>query len=210
MAVSSGTPYKKDWALTREAFEKLLDYLDGDRRRAAGKYETMRRKLVTFFRWRDCPACEELADRTIDRVARRIAEGADLYGKDPYVYFHGVALNVLREHWRSPEQKIRALDDRSPAQAMASAPRPETEGMDELETESRLECLDRCLGELSPESRTLLIQYHQKERRAKIDARREIAQKLSIPLNALRIRMYRLRGAVQACVAECVKRRATA
>jgi DNA-directed RNA polymerase specialized sigma24 family protein len=208
MAVSARPPYKKDWVLTPEAFEKLLACLDGDRSRAAERYENIRRKLVSFFRWRDCSRPEDFADRTIDRVARRIAEGTDLQGKDPYVYFHGVALNVLREHWRSPEPKFEVLEEGSPSQPISHTP-AQSQDTGEWEDGPRLDCLDRCLRDLSEESRNLLVQYHQKERRAKIDARREIAEKLRIPLNALRIRVHRLRAALRACVAECVERTAS-
>jgi hypothetical protein len=39
----------KDWTLTAEAFEKLIDCLDADRENAGEKYEDLRRALVRYI-----------------------------------------------------------------------------------------------------------------------------------------------------------------
>src|SRR6266508_2223116 len=113
---------KKEWVLTQEALDKLLAELDGERERAGQKYEEIRQKLMKFFKWRGCALPEEYTDRTIDRVARRILEGADLRVKDPYLYFHGVALNVLKEHWKEPERGLEAIDDLRVSEAPVTNP----------------------------------------------------------------------------------------
>ncbi|HZR27176.1 MAG TPA: hypothetical protein VFA71_00235 [Terriglobales bacterium] len=59
--------------LTREEFAKLLAALDSDRNQAAKKYEILRRKLVKLFERRQCIQTEELADETLDRLAKRLA-----------------------------------------------------------------------------------------------------------------------------------------
>ena len=97
------------WTLDRPAFDRLLTFLDPDRQAAADKYEDIRRRLLKLFVWRGCSAPDEYVDRTIDRVARRVQEGADIQVADPYQYFHGVALNVLREHWRDPGRRTQPI-----------------------------------------------------------------------------------------------------
>lgn len=77
---------------------KLLAQLDADRESAAEKYEQIRQKLTKFFQWRGCLTPDECVDLAIDRVTRRIAEGVEITTRDPYLYFHGVAINVLREY----------------------------------------------------------------------------------------------------------------
>ena len=62
---------KKDWTLTKEAFERLLDSLDANRERAGEKYENVRRKLIEFFEARGSNSPADRADQTINRVARR-------------------------------------------------------------------------------------------------------------------------------------------
>jgi hypothetical protein len=108
------TSLKKNWTITPEAFEKLLVWLDAEDREAAGlKYEKIRLKLLKLFKWRNCQPEEYYADETIDRVTRRVAEGAPVEVRDPYLYFHGIALNVIREFWRGqqlrPPAALRAL-----------------------------------------------------------------------------------------------------
>ena len=101
---------KKEWVLTGEAFEGLLKFLDSDPNRAASEYEQIRQRLMKLFRWRGCLSFEEYTDMTVDRVARRIAEGAEIRTANPHALFYGVAMNLLREHWRKSEREVRALD----------------------------------------------------------------------------------------------------
>ncbi|HEX4946430.1 MAG TPA: hypothetical protein VFZ34_07205, partial [Blastocatellia bacterium] len=70
--------YKKDWVMTPEAFDLMLMQLDADREQAGEKYELIRQKLTKFFQWRGCPSPEDYTDRTIDRVALRLWEGAEV------------------------------------------------------------------------------------------------------------------------------------
>ena len=90
------------WALDAAGFEKLLAFLDPDRDAAAIKYEDVRRRLVKLLQWRGCTAADDYADRAIDRVARRLVEGAPIDVRDPYQYFHGVAVNILELEFLEP------------------------------------------------------------------------------------------------------------
>jgi DNA-directed RNA polymerase specialized sigma24 family protein len=188
----------ESWALDPPAFERLLGFLDPDRQAAALKYEDIRRRLMKLFIWRGCTAPEECADRAIDRVARRLGEGVDVNVRDPYHYFQGVALNVLREHIREPVRAWESLDD---------DPRADRVGIpgatdDATSDERRMACLDRCLDELLPKNRELLLDYHRGDRH--IETRQSLAAALGIPLNALRIRVHRLRVSVETCVTRCL------
>lgn len=197
----------KEWVLTQEAFDRLLAELDADRERAGVKYEEIRQRLRKFFEWRGCAQPEEYADRTIDRVTRRIAEGVELRVKDPYLYFHGVALNVLREHWKEPTREHGSFEDLPPSHNPAQDPiKLMEQAWEREEKEKRLECLDRCLRRLPAESLALITEYHQSEKRGKIEGRKTLAARLKIPLNALRIRAYRIRGELEKCVRECARR----
>src|SRR5215813_2559377 len=85
--------------VTQQAFDGLLICLDSDRQRAAEKYEILRCKLVKFFEWRACAVLAvDLADGTIDRVARRIEEGEQVQNVSNYAY--GVARMVYLENLR--------------------------------------------------------------------------------------------------------------
>ncbi len=201
--------FKKDWVVTQGALDRLLAELDSDRERAGERYEQIRRKLTKFFEWRGCAAAaaEEYTDRTIDRVARRIEEGAEVHAPDPYLYFHGIAINVLREHWKKVEKvSAESLDD-LPSSWNAAVDPVEVREAEEsrVERERRLECLDECVNGLPADQLAMITEYHRGEGGAKIAQRKEMAERLKLPLNALRIRMYRLRGELENCVTGCVR-----
>ena len=69
--------------------------------------------------------------------------------------------------------------------------------------EQRLDCLDRCLEQLKPEQRTLIVDYYRDSRRQKIERRRELADRLGISMNALAIRACRIRDALLTCLEGC-------
>jgi DNA-directed RNA polymerase specialized sigma24 family protein len=206
----SPTSRKKGWIITQEAFDRLLAELHPDSERAGEQYEKIRQKLVKMFKWRGCALADECADETFNRVTKKICEGTRLWTDDPYSYFHGVALNVLREHWRSPEQMAEPLEEVAQFQALSANPEElMLREMGHLEKERLLECLNGCLQKLPPESFHLITRYHQGEEAPdKIDKvrRKELANALGIPLNALRIRAYRIRVEIEECVENCLKR----
>jgi DNA-directed RNA polymerase specialized sigma24 family protein len=191
------------WSLNGEAFDQLLHFLDADRDAAARKYEEVRGRLLKLFAWRGCTAPEDYADRVIDRVARRVVEGAAISVAEPYQYFRGVALNVLREHWREPArawQPIAAVQD---APCLATSPAWDHDAGQAAERQ--LSCLECCLGALPQEQRTIVVEYHAGP--GQIARRRALSQRLDIPMNALRIRVHRLRTALEGCVGRCVSAR---
>jgi hypothetical protein len=58
--------------------------------------------------------------------------------------------------------------------------------------------------QLGPDQR-IARQYYEQEKRAKIDRRRKLAEELGITLNALRIKAFRIRAALQECVENCMQ-----
>jgi RNA polymerase sigma factor (sigma-70 family) len=198
---------KKGWVITREAFDRMLAELHPDIERAGEQYEKIRRKLVKMFEWRGCLHAEECADETFNRVAQKICDGTSIWTDDPYSYFHGVALNVLREYWRSAEQTAKTLEEMAQIQDRSVDPEDlllrETE---QIKKERLFECLNWCLQKLPPESLRLITRYHQGEEATDKARRKELAQSLGIPLNALRIRAYRIRAGIEECVKNCLER----
>ena len=154
----------------------------------------MRVKLVRYFEWRSCPSAEDLSDETINRVARRIDEGENIFNLPGY--FSTVARLVFMEWLRERERTSVPLDEIPEI----SAEQP----FEDEQREARLRCLDCCLNKLSVESQSLILKYYHDERRAKIDRRRQLAEALGMPLNALRIRAHRIRIVLEKCVSGCL------
>lgn len=178
----------KNWVLTQEAFDALLDWLDPDRQVAGQKYEDIRRRLVTIFSCRGCAEPEDLADDTINRVASKLSAIQSSYVGDPARYFYGVANKIYLEYRRRPVPTVQT---------------PPATYDEEIEKE--FECLERCMQELTAENQKLVIEYYQDERQARIDHRKRLAEQLGIAINALRIRAFRIRASLQECVANCLQ-----
>lgn len=183
--------------LTPEGFEALLSQLDPDRDRAGELYETIRHKLVRLFEWRGCASPEDLADETINRVARRLGEGVELRSNDPYGYFCGVAHLVYKELLRRASREQRAL---------ASGDWPPVYEEEEP-SDVRLDCLRRCLAQLPPDQRDLILRYYHgksDQGEGNIRNRQELARESGIEMNALRIRVHRVRRKLESCVQACL------
>jgi DNA-directed RNA polymerase specialized sigma24 family protein len=196
---------KEEWVLTHQALDRLLEHLDPDRDRAAEKYEQIRQRLIKLFRWRGCLLFEEYTDRTIDRVARRIAGGLEVQSANVYSLFHGVALNILKEHWRKSERESEALDDLFHSHDTTENPEDiRAEEEERREQEARLNCLRRCLGGLAHESRTLIKRYYAEGNVLNKEQRKQIAAEMRISVNALRVRACRVRGEVEQCIDRCL------
>ena len=186
---------KTKWTLTAEAFAKLLACLDPDAETAGEKYEAIRQKLVKFFDWRGAHFPEDCADETLNRVTRKIDEGDVI--QDVATYCHGVARLVFLETLKSADGKRTDFEELPPL----VAPEPVVE-----ESNARQECFNRCLRELPAASQQVLLQYYQDEKRSKINNRLSLAERLGIPLNALRNRVQRLRDKLEQCIHQCLQK----
>lgn len=186
---------RTEWSLTGEALARFLNCLDPDTERAGEKYESVRLMLLKFFDWRGAHFPEECADETINRVIRKVDEGEMI--RDIPTYCHGVARLVFLETLKRADSRRADIEDVS--QMDLAAPEPEPE-------DQRLACFNHCLRELPPESRQLIMQYYQDEKRAKINNRQSLAERLGLPLNALRSRAQRIRNRLEECLTRCLKK----
>ena len=177
--------------LGRDDFDRLLLWLDPDRERAGQIYERIRWRLVTILASRGCALAEELADETIDRVARRVADIEQTYVGDKAIYFLGVMNNVHHEFLRRPATpRLLPIEDDAEQRELIHL------------------CLDKCLDHLAPYSRQLIERYYAADKKAKIDLRKLIARELGLKPATLRIRALRIREKLQTCIEACLKRAA--
>jgi DNA-directed RNA polymerase specialized sigma24 family protein len=151
-----------------------------------------------MFEWKGLAGCEDLADETLDRVARKLADGETIRAAEPERYVAGVARMVALEAARAAK-RARPLEHEPAAPAQADA-------VHRAEAERVERCLDECLAKLPAPARELLIGYHVGDGGARIANRKRMSERMGIGLNALRIRMHRMRIELEACVAGCAKR----
>jgi DNA-directed RNA polymerase specialized sigma24 family protein len=181
------------WTLTQDAFDRLLIALGGDRDRGGEKYLEIRTNLTRFFEWRGCFFPEDHADETFNRIAKKLDEGEQIL--NPAGYAMGVARLLLLEILKSRQREQSALNEIGTAgETFVAAD----------DGEDRLDCLRNCLQTLSSDNRELILQYYQGEKSEKIRNRKELLDRLGIPVNTLRMRALRLRERLQGCVEQCL------
>ncbi len=201
---------RKNRELSQTAFRALLTRLDEDPERAAGRYVELCKRLGKFFECRGCDAPETLADETINRVALRLAEGEEIRSDTPTPYFYGVARNVLREWQEARARQFIPLSELSPTEHPSTYPDEINQELDaQHETEHRLDCLMHCLQELPNEVHLLLLEYYRHHHRARIENRKRMASRLGITVNALKIRIHRLRAKLEKKLNERLRQTAT-
>lgn len=189
-----GNTSKPKYVPTAEAFDKFLALFSSDREEAGKEYEKLRTRLIRFFEWRGCASPDILTDRTFDRVMRKIDEGEEI--TSPTGYVCSVANFIFLEN--NDPGRLTELDDEL-ARPSADPSQLEIEDDDPL-----LDCFDKCLDELPPDNKNLILAYYQEDKGTKIDLRRQLAEKLGIQMNALRIRAHRIRNTLEECIQHCL------
>lgn len=198
--------------LPERSWEDLLDFLDPGRpgrsgpdrdAEAEGRYLEIVRKLVCYFAGRGCRDAEDLAVECVVRVAARCGSRDASEYESRAGYFFGVARNVFHEWLR---RELRESTKReSFRRERVRLGLPDGESWSRKEAVHR--CLDRCMGELSPRARRLVLDYYSEEGSAKIAAHRGQAAELGKSVNALRIEVHRIRAVLRQCVAGCIQPR---
>ena len=199
------TSLKKEWTLSPETFRQFLNWLDEGVDSDGARYLEMRRRLAGYFDRRNCPFPEDLADETLNRVARKLDEKGEIVGASPAHYCYIVAKFVFLEFGRRGENKNTSLDDAlESGQVIPKLTVPFRTDEDIGAKEKPFDCLEQCLSKLPPKDRELILDYYCGEQRAKIERRSELAARFSLTMNALSIRACRIRDKLELCVSKCI------
>ncbi len=175
------------------SLDTLLAALHEDRQKAAEILLQLRLKLTTVFESRGFADAPELVDRTLDRAARKAAEGADLHHR-PFPFFYGIARLIAFEAHRQQNRRSTQEDRLQEIQSMAPLPGEEP----------RLVCFRRCLDNLPEVGRELLWSYFDHAQSSRIAHRKQLAEGLAISEVALRLRIHRLRTQLADCLGRCL------
>jgi len=182
-------------SLTQERFDDLLKWLHAERERAGEIYEQIRSSLIKGFCAHGCAVPDELADETINRVAMKLPEFAGGYVGEPMRYFRRVAHYVHLEHLKRQRPMV-ALPDDMEARNVTEDVEPE------------YVCLEKCMDQLRPNNRALVVQYYQGEKGIKIELRKQMATHLKTELPQLRLKAHRIRMTLKECIQDCLRQKA--
>ena len=168
-----------------EAFQLLLSRLSPDSETAGTEYERLRTGLVNYFRLKGLASSVDLADQTMDRVARLLLakDISDLPG-----FCFGVARLICMEQYRV-ESRERTANEWF------------AENVNSNDDEHRYELMRKCLEGLSADEQELLKTYYQESSpRDRSSIREQLAQQAGISIDRLRLRIHRLRRKLENCL----------
>lgn len=157
----------------------------------------MRRRLTIYFDRRNCISSDELADETLNRVARRLEEEGSIPDTPPARYCYIVARFIFLESVRRARHEPVSLEERP---GEPRSPAAESSESDVAVSQTLLDSLERCLQKLGAGDRELILEYYRGEQRARIERRRSLAARLGLTMNAVSIRACRIRDRLEACV----------
>jgi DNA-directed RNA polymerase specialized sigma24 family protein len=184
---------KTKWVLSQSAFQRLLNWFDEDVESAGQRYVEIRRRLYQYFDRKNCSSPLELADETLNRVARRLEEEGEITGSTQSQFCFNTARYIFLEwlrHRKHHEQLHEGLATSSKLQ-------------DEIE-QRRTDCLERCLQKLDPQDQNVILSYYRGERQGRIENRKSLARQLGLTVNALSIRACRIRIKLESCIQKCL------
>jgi len=171
-------PGRKRNELDRQGLDALLQALGPDRELAGRNYEELRRRLINLFAWEQFDAADELADETLNRLARKVMAGTEIPNLDRFAF--GIARLLMQEEGRRRRNQQSVLLELQ----RGSLRSPDWGSLD---------AMDRCLAALPKDRRELIERYYVEDRAA-------LALSLDISLNALRNRAMRIREELFKCV----------
>jgi DNA-directed RNA polymerase specialized sigma24 family protein len=182
--------------LTDTAFSRLLRWLDDGEESHGARYIEMRRRLAAYFERRGRHGADALVDDTLNRIGRTLVTSA-IAVTPPARYCYVVARYVFLEDVRRERRLVPFEDGRGDVESDLADSRQQWRA--EIR-EQRLRSLEACLARLKPELRELAIEYYRGAKGQRIERRRQLAARLGISMNALGIRMSRLRTRLEMCV----------
>lgn len=182
------------------AFEMLLLRLDPQRERAAEQYEILRRKLIRFFDWSSCFPTEDLADETLDRVARILVD-RPVQALEAFIW--GVARNIRQEGRKRAEKVTGITDLPDHGISIRDSANLEEKVLARSEGEARARCLQKCLRRTAADDREMFLRYHNIQGDAQA-YRERLAAEMGLTIGALRVRINRVRAQLEICVQRCL------
>lgn len=180
------------------SFRRLLDWLDAGADSGGERYVEMRRRLSAYFDRKNCLTPDDLADETLNRIARRLEEEGSLEAGPPARYCYIVAKFVFLEYTREAKRVETA---HPPGDSWTTESRGGKSAVDdEDDRQRRLSHLDGCLEQLPPSDRELIVEYYGPGDNRTAARRRALAARLGLTPNALAIRACRIRATLERCV----------
>lgn len=169
------------------------------------RYRRLREKLIMYFSRRGFSNPEDLADETIMRGLKRLAEGTTLT-VPPEAFIFGIARNVAREAKRR-DQGLEQFDEETPTPKSKADPFAELL-QKEVDQEAG-KCLRQCWQALTPEERKIYHSFYGEWATAdeRDKEREKLAGQIGVSLSGFRSRGHQIRKRLIRCVRRCLEKK---
>ncbi|HEY6250263.1 MAG TPA: hypothetical protein VI685_09895 [Candidatus Angelobacter sp.] len=196
--MSSDAVTRRKLDVSSEDFRRLLGRLHPDAARAWDAYNHLRLALLTYFEHNHCAEADQLADETLDRIAKK-PDGQPIVNVMEYAF--GVARHVRRE----AEHRAAIRSDLADIGRELASRDGDPEGtiVSRIDMGKKLECLRRCMATLMPDDRELLYRYYPDECGELDKHRQRVAVESGLSWANLRTRMSRIRQKLEQCFEKC-------
>ncbi len=192
----------KQTPISQDDFDKLLDWLSADREKAGEEYENIRRGLVRLFQIKGCANPQDLADKTINRVAAKLSRLDLSKNPKPIFIFHGFARNIYREEVSPAGRKEEQLKTET-ENDLEQQTRNLFSQADEYAARGR-ECLKDCFQNHEIYDRRLFVKYYCTKTSDRAQSRLDLAKEMNITLNSLQTKVYRMKLSLRDCIKNCL------
>jgi DNA-directed RNA polymerase specialized sigma24 family protein len=179
---------------------RLLARLNPIPDRAWEVYDCLWHRLVKFFEWSSCFPAEDLADTTLDRVARILAHRPVL-DLEPFLW--GVAKKIRLENYKRGERLIAITELPNQENFLKDGANVEEKVHAGRQGELQAKCLRDCMQRLNERNRKLFLRYHGLDGDSK-EQREKLAAELGVTIGTLRVRINRIRSQLEKCVQQCL------
>ena len=182
------------------ALDVLLAALHPERGAAAARYEELRAILIRYFSIHGSLVPEENADDVLNRVARKLSEGAQLDLRDHNGYFLSVARFVQKEYFRQARHKFVPLDELVYSlEGADDAVETSIRLRERIEREVGLEAILQCKRQLREIEQQILNVYDGDSKGLKIERRNDLAARLGKNVGAVRTEVSRIKKKLREC-----------
>jgi RNA polymerase sigma factor (sigma-70 family) len=183
----SGDPSFMRRSVSKTSIPALLAALGETPEESGLEYERLRSKLILFFSRRMLQFPEDLADETLDRLARRIVEGTVIDSIPAFAL--GIGRHLALEQMKNRSETMEDdFWDNVPAPSATQS------------SEEEIARMERCLKTLRPDEANLLRGYYLATKGTSIKTRGKLAKRLGISANTLRQRVFLARQRLRDCM----------
>lgn len=174
------------------------------------KDKQLRKRLIEFFRHRNCKFADDLADETLYRLRAKL-KALDIPDSNIERYAIGIAKNVWHEGIRNPlnfSDQVEDLKTDKTFQEKSHQPdalKIAATQEQHLLAEAEELCLKKCLKKLPDKERLLILEYYKMDDwNEQAESRKRLMKTMNLSSGTLASKVARIREVLKGCINRCL------